>query len=259
MEFNTIKYEQASFIGLLTLNRPDAMNALNRELIYEMEQVINEVVQDDHTRVLIITGGSKVFAAGGDIKAMAQCDSLEARKYVQPIQKLFKQIEEMPQPTIAAINGYAMGGGVELTLVCDFRIAADNAKFAFPEINLGIFPAAGGSQRLPRLIGMAKAKELMFTGDTIDAAQALQIGLVNQVTSPGELMNHVLKLAAKLSQKPPLTLRTLKSSMHSILNSDQNMGLEMELEKLCTLFATQDQKEGMQAFMEQRKPVFNGK
>ncbi len=235
------------------------MNALNSELICEMEQVINEVVQDDQTRVLIITGGEKVFAAGGDIKAMSACDPLGAKRYVQPIQKLFKQIEEMPQATIAAITGFAMGGGVELTLVCDFRIAADNAKFAFSEINLGIFPAAGGSQRLPRLIGMSRAKELMFTGDTIDADKALQIGLVNQVTTPEELMNNALKLAAKLSQKPPLTLRTLKASMHSILNSNQNMGLEMELEKLCTLFATQDQKEGMQAFIEKRKPVFTGK
>lgn len=259
MNFETLKYEQQDHIGILTLNRPEALNALNDRLIGELDQAMDRVCHDETVKVLIITGGEKVFAAGGDIKVMLKCDPQMAREYVKPIHKVFRKIEELPKPTIAAINGFVLGGGVELTLVCDFRVAADNAKFGFPEINLGIFPAAGGSQRLPRLIGMSRAKELMFTGDAIDAGRAFQIGLVNQVVPSGEVMDAALKLAAKLSKKSPLTMATLKSSLHSILNSGQNTGLEMELEKFCFLFASHDQKEGMQAFLDKRKPEFTGK
>lgn len=259
MTFDTIQYEQQGYIGILTLNQPKAMNALNARLIEELTEAMDLIAHDDAVRVLIITGGEKVFAAGGDIKAMLACDPQAAKAYVRPIHKVFKMIEEMPKPTIAAITGFALGGGVELALVCDLRIAADNAKFGFPEINLGIFPAAGGSQRLPRLIGMSRAKELMFTGDTIDAHQALQIGLVNQVVPAAEVMDAALKLAVKLSKKSPLTMGVLKSSLHSMLNSGQSTGLEMELEKLCFLFASHDQKEGMQAFVEKRKPEFTGR
>ena len=259
MEFKTISLNQEDAIAILTLHRPEAMNALNDELITELGQAIDRIVQDDQIRVLIITGGDKVFAAGGDIKAMLQCGPLEAKTYVSPIHKVFNQITELPKPTIAAICGFALGGGVELALTCDFRIAAENAKFGSPEINLGIFPAAGGSQRLPRLIGMSKAKELMFTGDTIDAKTALSIGLINQVVSQEELMEQAMKLAKRLGAKPPLTIRNLKESMHNIYNMDLNMGLKTELEKLCGLFSTEDQKEGMTAFMERRKPNFQGR
>lgn len=259
MNFDTLQFEQQEYIGILTLNQPKAMNALNARLIEELTEAIDLITQDDSIRVLIVTGGEKVFAAGGDIKAMLNCDPQAAKAYVRPIHKVFNMIEEMPKPTIAAISGFALGGGVELALVCDLRIAADTAKFGFPEINLGIFPAAGGSQRLPRLIGMSRAKELMFTGDTIDANRALEIGLVNQVVPASELMDAALKLAVKLSKKSPLTMGVLKSSLHSMLNTGQNTGLEMELEKLCFLFASHDQKEGIQAFVEKRKPEFTGK
>ena len=186
------------------------MNAINNELIIEISQAIDTVAKSEQIRVLIISGGDKVFAAGGDIKAMLEFDPLQAYKFVIPIHKVFNQIAELPEPTIAAVCGYALGGGAELTLTCDFRIAADNAKFGFPEINLGIFPAAGGSQRLPRLIGMARAKELMFIGDTIDASTALSIGLVNQVVPKEALMERAIELADKLSRKPPLTIKALK-------------------------------------------------
>lgn len=259
MTFDTILFEKQNYIGTLTLNRPEAMNALNARLITELTEAIDLIAHDGSVRVLIITGGEKVFAAGGDIKAMMACDPQGAKAYVEPIHKVFRMIEEMPKPTIAAINGFALGGGVELALICDLRIAADNAKFGFPEINLGIFPAAGGSQRLPRLIGMSQAKELMFTGDTIDASRALEIGLVNQVVPAAEVKDAALKLAAKLSKKSPLTMGVLKSSLHTMLNSGQNTGLETELEKLCFLFASHDQKEGMQAFVEKRKPEFTGR
>ena len=259
MDYQTISLTQEGAIGILTLNRPEAMNALNDELIGELNQAIDKIAQDDKIRVLIVTGGDKVFAAGGDIKAMLKCGPWEAKNYVSPIHKAFNQIADLPKPTIAAITGFALGGGVELTLTCDFRIAAENAKFGFPEINLGIFPAAGGSQRLPRLIGMSKAKELMFTGDTIDAATALSIGLLNQVVVKEEVMEQAIKLAKKLAAKPPLAIKNLKESMHNVFNMDLNMGLNMELEKLCSLFVTEDQKEGMNAFIEKTKPVFKGR
>lgn len=259
MDFQTISLTQEGAIGILTLNRPEAMNPINDELVSELSKAIERIAQDDQIRVVILTGGNKVFAAGGDIKAMQQFGPLQAKKFVVPIHKLFNQMTELSKPTIAAIAGFALGGGVEMTLTCDFRIAADNAKFGFPEINLGIFPAAGGSQRLPRLIGMAKAKELMFTGDTIDAATALAIGLVNQVVHREALMEQAVKLANKLSAKPPITIKALKESMHNVFNTDINMGLNMEIEKFCSLFATEDQKEGMGAFIEKRKPDFKGR
>ncbi len=259
MKLITLLYKRNAGIGIVTLNQPKTMNALNEELINELSVVMDEIRTDNQVQAVIITGGDKVFAAGGDIKAMLQCGPWEAKNYVSPIHKAFNQIADLPKPTIAAITGFALGGGVELALTCDFRIAAENAKFGFPEINLGIFPGAGGSQRLPRLIGMAKAKELMFTGDTIDAAAALSIGLVNQVVIKEEVMEQALKLARKLAAKPPLAIKNLKESMHNVYNMDLNMGLNMELEKLCSLFVTEDQKEGMNAFLEKRKPVYKGR
>ncbi len=259
MDFKTISLTQEGAIGILTLNCPEIMNPINNEFISELSQAIDRIAEEEKIRVMILTGGNKVFAAGGDIKAMMQFTPLQAKKFVIPIHKVLNQITELPKPTIAAIGGFALGGGVEMTLTCDFRIAADNAKFGFPEINLGIFPAAGGSQRLPRLIGMAKAKELMFTGDTIDAATALAIGLVNQVVPREELMERAMKLAEKLSSKPPITIKALKESMHNVFNTDINMGLKMEMEKFCSLFSTEDQKEGMGAFLEKRKPNFKGR
>ncbi|PKM78637.1 MAG: enoyl-CoA hydratase [Firmicutes bacterium HGW-Firmicutes-15] len=259
MDYKTISITKEGAVGILTLNRPEILNAINDELISELSIAIDRIAQDEQIRVMILTGGNKVFAAGGDIKAMLEFGPLQAKKFVTPIHKVFNQITEMPKPTIAAICGFALGGGVEMALTCDFRIAADNAKFGFPEINLGIFPAAGGSQRLPRLIGMAKAKELMFTGDTIDAGAALAIGLVNQVVPREELMERAMKLAEKLSSKPPITIKNLKESMHNVFNTDINMGLNMEIEKFCSLFASEDQKEGMGAFIEKRKPDFKGR
>jgi enoyl-CoA hydratase len=259
LDYKTIILTREENVCLLTLNRPEAMNALNDELIRELSQAIDQIAHDDQVRVLIITGGSKVFAAGGDIKAMLTFGPEQAKEYLSPVHRVFNQISELSKPTIAAICGFALGGGVELSLTCDFRIAAENSKFGFPEINLGIFPAAGGSQRLPRMVGMAQAKELMFTGDTIDAAKALQIGLVNQVVAKEQVIEKAMILAGKLAAKPPLTIKSLKESMHNVFNMDINMGLHMEIEKFSRLFATNDQKEGMTAFIEKRKPDFKGK
>lgn len=259
MEFNSIILTKENTTRIITLNRPQAMNALNAELIEEMNAALDMIAGDQETRVLIITGGDKVFAAGGDIKAMMECDPQGAKAYVEPIHRAFNKIANLAKPTIAAVSGHALGGGAELAAACDFRIASDNAVFGFPEINLGIFPAAGGSQRIPRLIGISKTKELMFTGNLIDASKALAIGLVNQVVPRDEVMQEAGKLAAKLGAKSPLALSYLKKSIHAGLDTDINAGLMQELEKLMLLFSTSDQKEGMKAFMEKRKPVFTGK
>jgi len=259
LDFKTVIITREESVGMITLNRPEALNALNDELIDELHQAVNIVSADEQTKVLIITGNDKAFCAGGDIKTMINMDPLQMKEYLIPIHAVFNKIAELPKPTIAAISGFAFGGGVELSLTCDFRIAAGNAKFGFPEINLGIFPAAGGSQRLPRLVGATKAKELMFTGDTIDASTAFSIGLVNQVVSQEEFMNSVERLAKKLSNKPPVAIKMLKQAIHAGLNTDMNTGLTIEVEKICNLFATEDQKEGMAAFIERRKPDFKGK
>lgn len=258
MEFKTITLSIDEGIATVRLNSPQTMNALTSELMDELGTAVNMVKNDRQVRVFLITGSEKVFAAGGDIKAMAECNPEQARAYIEPIHQVFNGIATFPKPTIAAVSGFAFGGGVELSLSCDFRIAAENAKFGFPEINLGIFPAAGGSQRLPRLIGIQGAKRLMFTGETINAAAALSMGLVDQVVPTGQLMEEVKELAIKLSQKPPLALMKLKESIQQGINTDLATAMKMEMDKCCCLFATRDQKEGMQAFMERREAIFQG-
>ncbi len=258
MEFKTIRLSLDEGVCTLTLSSPETMNALSSELIAELAEAIGWIASNQGVRVLVITGSQKVFAAGGDIKAMVSCNPEQARAYIAPIHQVFNQIANLPIPTIAAVAGFAFGGGVELSLTCDFRIAAENAKFGFPEINLGIFPAAGGSQRLPRLIGSNKAKRLMFTGETITAAAALALGLVDQVAATDDLMEEVKQLAGQLSKKPPLALMKLKASIQQGTNTDISTALIMEMDKCCSLFATLDQKEGMQAFIERRGAVFKG-
>lgn len=258
MEFQTIRLSFEEGICYLKLDCPEAMNALTNELVNELRFALEKIARDKKVRVLVICGHPKVFAAGGDIKAMATCTPGQAREYIAPIHAVFNQIANLPQPTIAAVSGFALGGGVELSLTCDFRIAADNARFGFPETGLGIFPAAGGSQRLPRLIGISRAKELMMLGENIDASTALAIGLVNRVVSVDELMDEVKHFALKMVRKAPLALESLKSSIHMGGNTDLYTGLALEIDKCCSLFATSDQKEGMQAFMERRPAAFKG-
>ena len=258
MEYTAVTLAKDGAVGILTLNSPATLNALNSTLVSEVGQVLEALVDDRQVRALVLTGGEKVFAAGGDIKAMRQCDPLAAKKYVASIHVVFNRLAEMPIPTIAAICGYALGGGLELAACCDFRFAGEGARFGFPEVTLGIFPAAGGSQRIPRIIGLAKAKELMFSGDIIDAKTALEIGLVNRVFPDSEVMDRAKEFAHKLTTRAPLALQYLKASIHAGLNTDINTGLEQELEKVAILFSTRDQKEGMNAFMEKRKPQFVG-
>ena len=259
MKLTLLKFEAKDGIATITLNRPEALNALNAELVEELRQALEIIAEDSNIRILILTGSEKAFAAGGDIKAMLVCDPLMAKNYVEPMHKVFNRLADFPKPTIAAISGYALGGGLELAVTCDFRIASDSASFGFPETGLGIFPAAGGSQRIPRLIGLSKAKELMFTGDIIKADRALSIGLINKVVPSTDLLTEANQLAQKLLKKAPLALRALKESIHIGLQTDLQSGLSQEIERFSVLFSSEDQKEGMNAFVEKRKPTFTGK
>lgn len=258
VEYTVVTLDKEGAVGVLTLNNPATLNALNSTLVAEMGRALEVIAADNQIRALIVTGGEKVFAAGGDIKAMMECTPLAAKEYVASIHTVFNHLAQMHIPTIAAICGYALGGGLELAACCDFRFAGEGARFGFPEVTLGIFPAAGGSQRIPRLIGVGKAKELMFSGDIIDAKTALGLGLVNRVVPDSEVITKAKEFAQKLSTRAPLALRYLKASIHAGLNTDLNTGLEQELEKVAILFSTRDQKEGMRAFMEKRKPNFIG-
>ncbi len=257
MDFNTIRFETRGPVASVTLNRPKALNALNRELIGELDQVVDAIENDGAIRAVIITGGPKAFAAGADLTEIAAIKTpVGAQPYILKVQRVFNRIERLNRPVIAAVAGFAFGGGCELSLTCDIRIAAENAAFALPEIKLGLLPGAGGTQRLPRLIGAGLAKQHLFCGDPIDAREAYRIGLVNKVVSPDTLLDEAVKLAERFARRPGFALSTIKG----LVNDGANMPLERALanEMRCfeLLFSTADQKEGVAAFVEKRDPVF---
>ncbi len=259
MGFNTIVYEKSDGIALVTLNRPKSLNALCDELIGELGMVFHQIDEDLDTAVVIITGSEKAFAAGADIKEISQIATpLAANKFVRRTHEVFNRIEGCSKPVIAAVAGFALGGGCELALACDLRIAADNAVFGLPEIKLGLIPGGGGTQRLPRLIGMGRAKELLFSGDRIDAQEAYRIGLVNKVTPLESLMTEVQKIAARLVKQPAVALKMNKLAVNEGMNMDLHSALAHESRCFEILFSTADQKEGLQAFIEKREPKFKG-
>lgn len=244
-------------IAVLGVDRPEALNALNREIIDEMDGKIEELKKDDSVRCLVIYS-EKNFAAGADIKAMAECDEEGAKAFC--FSPTYNKIEDLPFPTIAAISGYALGGGMELALTCDLRIAGEGAKMGFPEVTLGIFPGAGGTIRAPKLIGPAFAKELIFSGDAVTAERALQMGLVNRVVPDDQVLAEAMKLAGRIARRGPVAVRMVKDVIHRGLEDpDTKNGVALEAEQWAKLFNTEDQKEGMKAFMEKRKPVFRNK
>lgn len=256
----TLLVEVSDGIGVITLNRPRALNALNAQLFGEFAMALDEISKNPEVRVLIVTGsGSKAFAAGGDIVYMQPLTSLEAREFVMSIRETLLRLENLSIPTIAAINGMTLGGGCELAMAFDLRIAEEHAVFGQPEINLGIIPGAGGTQRLPRLIGMTRAKELVFLGETITADEAYRIGLVNMVVPTGTALEKAKEVAWKLMNKSAAALRMAKASMNVGIQLDIGSALAYEAECFSGLFATEDQKEGMLAFMEKRKPEFKGR
>jgi len=259
LQYRTILYEKENGIGVVCINRPQALNALNSGVFSELYQVFSEISTDNKVKVVIITGaGDKAFVAGTDITEMKSRSSLEIKDFAMAVRKANEAIYNLGKPVIAAINGFALGGGLELAMVCDLRICSESARFGQPEINLGIIPGGGGTQRLTRLVGMTKAKELLFTGDIIDAQTALDIGLVNKVVPKGKLMDEAKALAQKLLGKGAVALRLVKGAINSGANMDLNSALDFEAECFATCFSTEDQKEGMNAFIEKRKPKFQG-
>jgi enoyl-CoA hydratase len=260
LAYQTLLFEKDNNIGIVTINRPQAMNALNDLAYAELLQLFQEIEKDSQVRVVIITGsGEKAFVAGTDITNMARLSADEARIFSSTLKRTYDMIWNLPKPVIAAVNGYALGGGAELAMCADIIIASENAKFGQPEINVGIIPGSGGTQRLTRLIGINRAKELIYTGGMIDAKTAFSMGMLNKVVPPAELMKEAKAMAAKLLEKSSIMLKLAKSAINNGAGVDLNTGLNIEIECFSQCFATEDQKESMQAFMEKRKPVIKNK
>ncbi len=260
MEFTTILLEKSKGIGIITLNRPQSMNAISTQLVREFDVALDEIAKDEAIAAVIITGTDKVFAAGADIKEIAEFKTpLDAHLFVTGVHALFNKIEQLEKPVIAAVSGLAMGGGCELALTCDIRIAAENAVFGQPEIKIGVIPGAGGTQRLPRLIGLGRAKEMLYSGDSIDAQEAYRIGLVNKVLPIASLMDEAKKIATKYAQQPGFALKITKMAVNQGMNMDLPSALSYEARCFELLFSTEDQKEGMRAFNEKRRPTFKGR
>lgn len=253
MDFENIHLSLIDKVAVLKVQRPKAMNALNSKVMAELEQAIEAISADPAIRALILNGEGH-FAAGADIKEMMEMNPEEAKAF--GFSKKFAKIESLPKPTIAAISGYALGAGLELALCCDIRIAGPDAKLGLPEINLGIIPGAGGTQRLPRLIGVSRAKELIFQGAIIDSNKALQYGLINQIAE--DPLEAALKLAEKLTLKPPIAIKMAKQCIDMTSEIDLQAGIEFEAIAWSSLYATKDQKEGMRAFAEKRTAEFKG-
>ena len=250
-----IKVEKKEEIGIITLKRPEARNALNRKMIQELGDSLAGLENDPQIRSIIITG-NKDFCAGADIKEMNAIKPEEIETFCKWGHKVFDQLENMGKPVIAAINGFALGGGCELALACDIRIAGEGAKFGQPEVNLGLIPGFGGTQRLSRLVGIGKAKEMILTGDIINAKEASSIGLVNKVVKDEELLVKAEEMATIIAQKAPVAVKMAKTLINE--NQEIKKGLEKELEFFARCFTTQDRLEGINAFLEKRTPKFKG-
>ncbi len=245
-------------VALLTIDRQDKLNAISPQVTEEIGQALLEI-ESEAPRAIIVTGaGERAFVAGADISEMNSMTPLEAKRFAEIGHAAMALLDRSTVPTIAAVNGFALGGGCELALACDIRIAAENALFGFPEVGLGILPGMGGTQRLPRLVGPALAKELIFSARRIDAAEAKEIGLVNRVVAQGEALNAARELAAKISANGPVAVRHAKAAANKAFDVDLISGLEYEADQFALLFATEDAREGMGAFVEKRKPQFKG-
>jgi enoyl-CoA hydratase/carnithine racemase len=247
-------------IAILTLNRPEVMNSFNFALLHALKEQIEALKFNKKIRVAIITGaGQKAFCAGADLKERTTYTELQVKKFIFTIRNLFTDIESLNKPVIAAVNGIALGGGTELALACDIRIASENAFMGLTETRLAIIPGAGGTQRLPRLINPGKAKELIFTGRRVDAPEALQIGLVNRVSKPEALLEDGLKMAAMICETGPIAIEQAKYAINYGLETDLHTGLGIESNAYWITIPTEDRLEGLAAFKEKRKPVFKGK
>lgn len=257
--YSNLKFSRDGNIGTVTLSRPKALNALNTELLVELSDVIDRISADDGIHVLIITGEGKSFVAGADITEMKDFDSVKGLKYGELGASVFRKIQKLKIPSIAAVNGFALGGGCELAMCCDIRIASDNAKFGQPETGLGITPGFSGCVRLARLAGVAKARELIYTADIISAIEAEKIGLVNRVVPADQLMDSSMEMAKKIASKAQLAVRYSKMAINRGYETDIETAIAFENQVFALCFSTEDQKEGMTAFVEKRKPQFKVK
>jgi len=261
MEFENILYKKQEGIAQIIINRPEKKNALNRAARLEMSRALDDVRQDESVRVLVLSGaGGESFMAGSDLNELAELSPIEMESFTTTLGGgFYSQFEQLDKPVIAMINGLCLGGGLELALACDLRIASESSRFGQPEIMIGIMPGSGGTQRLSRLIGVGKAKELIFTGIMISAEEALRIGLVNYVVPKGELEQRVMKVARQIAKHSPLALKWAKRSINMSQEMNLSSGLAYECLAECLLFSSHDRQEGMRAFLEKRKPHFTGK
>ncbi len=260
MAYENILLEKEDRLAILFINRPKALNALNAATLTELQDAIAKIAADAEIDVLIITGaGDKSFVAGADIAYMAPLNAADSRAFSMLGNQVFRSIELLEKPVIAAVNGFALGGGCELAMACDFRIASLRAKFGQPEVGLGITPGFGGTQRLPRLIGPGMAKQLLYTADVIDANEALRVGLVNQVVAAEDLMQTVKDIAKRIIAKGQIAVRYCKAAADSGMQTDIDRAIAFEADIFGLCFATDDQKEGMNAFVEKRPANFTGK
>ncbi|MER3409510.1 MAG: hypothetical protein C4305_04465 [Thermoleophilia bacterium] len=255
-----IRVEREGAVATVTVDRQEALNALDQAVLSELHRRLEELAADEFARAVILTGaGDRAFIAGADIKEMSGMDVEQARRWGQLGHDVAALLETMPKPTIAAINGFALGGGCELALACDIRYASTVAKLGQPEVGIGIIPGWGGTQRLARVAGLGVAKDLVLTGRMVDAEEALRLGLVSAVFPPGELMERARELARSLAARSPLVLAAAKRMLNRALQGQLDTGLSDEVATFAELFASEDQKEGMAAFIEKRPPVFKGR
>ena len=249
---NGLLYEKRGRVGIVSFHRPQVLNAMNPQTVVEMKRVFSHMDQDPDIRCVILTGEGRAFCAGGDINEEAEKDVLAAYEFVRNGGELLEQIERFKAPVIAAINGYCLGGGLEFAIACDIRIAAGNAKLGSPEINLGVYPGWGGTQRLPRIVGMGRAREIMYTGEKFTAAKALEIGLVERVVPAERLMEEAMALARQIADQAPLAIRYIKTSVYDGMQCDLQRALQMEAALFAHLYSSQDTREAYAAFLEKR-------
>ena len=259
MEYKKLIIQDNGAVRVIKINNPEALNALNTAILKELDAAFTEVAEDNGILAVVLTGEGRAFVAGADISEMKSKNAIEGEIFGKLGASVFRKIELLPKPVIAAVNGFALGGGCELAMSCDIRLASTKAKFGQPEVGLGITPGFSGTQRMPRLIGMGKAKELIYTADIIDAAEAYRIGLFNHVYEPEALMEEAMKMAEKIASKAPIAVKNSKEAINRGIQTDMDSAVAIEAYLFGLCFASEDQKEGMTAFFEKRKANFQNK
>jgi enoyl-CoA hydratase len=259
MEFKNLIIQREENIRIVKINNPQSMNALNSEVLSELDQAFSEIGNDPQTNVVILTGEGRAFVAGADISQMSTMNAAQGKDFGVQGSKVFRKIELLPKPVIAAINGFALGGGCELALACDIRIASAKAKIGQPEVGLGITPGFSGTQRLPRIVGEGRAKELIYTAKAITADEAFRIGLVNRVVEPEQLMDEAMALAKTIAKNAPIAVRFSKEAVNRGMQTDIDTAIAIENDLFALCFSTEDQKEGMKAFFEKRPAEWKNK